>query len=360
MNLRLKLLIAFLLVSSAGTLALIAVAELSAGSFYEAHIRQMNTKYGTVDAMHEELMQGFSRALGSSLLVGLAVGLPSAVLIGFWMSKRILEPVAQVSRASRRIAAGAYTERIPNTQHDELGKLIEDFNLMAGSLESVESRRIELIGNVAHELRTPLSGLQGYAEGLADGLFDTLEASQSIRREVTRLKRVVDDLSEVSKVESGALELRLEPFDLVSLAVELTERYQPMFEAAGSKLEFQKPANAVMVNADHDRTTQIVVNLLSNALKYAPNEPVTISVQSKNHEAQLEVKDVGQGIAAQHLPHIFERFYRVDSSRSQALGGSGVGLTISKHLAEAMHGRLEVKSVVGNGSSFVLSLPVQL
>ena len=357
MNLRLKLLIAFLLVSSVGTLALIAAAELTAGSFYEAHIRQMTNKYDAVDAMHEELRQGFSRALGSSLLVGLAVGLPCALLIGFWMSKRILEPVARVSQAARRISAGAYSERIPNNQKDELGRLIQDFNSMAGSLESVESRRIELIGNVAHELRTPLSGLQGYAEGLADGLFDAEQASESIRREVARLKRVVNDLSEVSKVESGALELRLETFDLAALALELTARYQPMFEAAGSKLEFRPPLNAVTVNADRDRTTQIIINLLSNALKYAPGETVTICVNQHHHTAQLEVTDAGQGIASEHLPHIFERFYRADSSRSQALGGSGVGLTISKHLAEAMNGSLEVKSVVGQGSSFTETLP---
>jgi signal transduction histidine kinase len=356
MNLRSKLLIAFLIVSSASTLALIAVAELSSGAFYEAHIRQMTGKYGAVDAMHEELRQGFSRALGNSLLVGLAVGLPSALVIGLWVSRRILEPVTQVSLASRRIASGAYNERIRNVQTDELGRLIEDFNLMAAALESVESRRIELIGNVAHELRTPLSGLQGYAEGLADGLFDPEQASDSIRREVARLKRVVDDLSEVSKIESGALELRLEHFDLVSLVLELRERYEPMFEAADSKLEFQKPALAVIVNADRDRTAQIVVNLLSNALKYAPEGIVILGVTRGQRTAQLEVRDAGQGIAAEHLPHIFERFYRADSSRSPASGGSGVGLTISKHLAEAMHGSLEVQSVVGQGSSFILKL----
>ena len=360
MNLRVKLLIAFLLVSSAGTLALITAAELSAGAFYESHIRQMTIKYGVVDAMHEELRQGFSRALGSSLLVGLLVGLPCALLIGFWMSKRILEPVARVSQAARRIAAGAYSERIANTQKDELGRLIEDFNSMAGSLESVESRRITLIGNVAHELRTPLSGLQGYAEGLADGLFDAEQAAESIGREVARLKRVINDLSEVSKVESGALELRLETFDLAALALELMARYQPMFEAAGSTLELRPPLNAIRVNADRDRTMQIIINLLSNALKYAPGETVTISLNQNHQTAQLEVKDSGQGIGLEHLPHIFERFYRADSSRSQALGGSGVGLTISKHLAEAMNGSLEVQTKVGVGSSFKLTLPVQL
>ena len=362
-SLRIKLLFAFVLVTLAGTLALILAAELSAGGFYEAHIRDMTQRFGSgaMDVMHVELRDGFSRALAQSLLVGLAVGIPLALLVGFWVARRVIEPVERVSRAARRIASGAYSERLPLGDRDELGLLIEDFNRMAVALETVETRRIELIGTVAHELRTPLSGLQGYAEGLSDGLFDPGQAAQAIHREVSRLKRLVNDLSEVSKVESGAVRLNLEPFDLAVLVHEVTERYEPMFLGEGGVIQLTLPDQQIIVMADRDRVTQILVNLLSNALKHAPRTPVEVRVGPDRflnaREVQLEVRDFGPGIASEHLPHLFERFYRVDASRSSATGGSGVGLTISSHLATAMGGRLEVTSEPGKGSSFKLTLP---
>ncbi len=362
-SLRFKLLFAFVVVTLAGILALIAAAELSAGWFYEAHITQMTQRYGSgaMDAMHSELYDGFSRSLAQSLLVGLAVGIPLAVLVGFWVARRVIEPVSRVSSAARRIAAGAYSERLPNGDSDELGLLIEDFNRMAVALESVEARRIELIGTVAHELRTPLSGLQGYAEGLSDGLFDPMQAAQAIHREVSRLKRLVNDLSEVSKVESGAVALHLEPFDLVPLVREVVERYEPMFLEAGSVIQLTLPTQSITVRADRDRVTQIVINLLSNALKHAPGSPTEVRVGPDKflnaNEVCLEVRDFGPGIPAEYLPHLFVRFYRVDASRSSGTGGSGVGLTISSHLATAMGGRLEVTSDLGKGSSFKLTLP---
>jgi signal transduction histidine kinase len=363
-SLRFKLLFAFVVVALAGILALIAAAELSAGWFYEAHISEMTQRYGpgAMDAMHNELYDGFSRSLAQSLLVGLAVGIPLAVLVGFWVARRVIEPVERVSRAAQRIASGAYSERLPAGDHDELGLLIEDFNRMAVALESVEARRIELIGTVAHELRTPLSGLQGYAEGLSDGLFDPVQAAQAIHREVSRLKRLVNDLSEVSKVESGAVALQLEPFDLVPLVQQVVERYEPMFLENGSAIQLMLPTQSITVKADRDRVTQIVINLLSNALKHAPGSPIKVRVGSDKFlnpkGVCLEVRDFGPGIAPEHVPHLFERFYRVDASRSSSTGGSGVGLTISSHLATAMGGRLEVTSDLGKGSSFTLTLPV--
>ena len=387
LSLRLKLLIAFVAVSLAGIVSLIVAAELAAGGFYEAHIRDMTARYGSgaMDSMHNELRDGFSRSLTQSLLIGLVVGIPLAIVVGFWVARRVIEPVERVSSAARRIAAGAYSERLPHGDTDELGLLIEDFNRMAASLETVEARRIELIGTVAHELRTPLAGLQGYAEGLHDGLVDREQAALAIGREVSRLKRLVNDLSEVSKVEAGAVTLQLERFDLVILVREVIERYEPMFLERHNELRMTLPGQA-FVNADRDRVTQILINLLANALKHAPGSRVDLSIQAQVNQARanqagenqarvnqaranqaranqaranqtvLEVCDTGPGISAEHLPHVFERFYRVDPSRSSETGGSGVGLTVSRHLATAMGGRLEVTSEPGKGSSFKLTL----
>ncbi len=358
LSLRVKLLIAFVAVSLAGIVSLIVAAELAAGGFYEAHINDMTTRYGSgaMDTMHSELRDGFSRSLTQSLLVGLVVGIPLAVIVGFWVARRVIEPVSRVSSAARRIAAGAYSERLPQGDADELGLLIEDFNRMAASLETVEARRIELIGTVAHELRTPLAGLQGYAEGLHDGLVDREQAALAIGHEVSRLKRLVDDLAEVSKVEAGAVTLHLERFDLVVLVREVIERYEPMFFEQQNELRVTLPDQA-FVTADRDRVTQILINLLTNALKHAPGSRVSLNIQARANQIFLEVRDTGPGIPAEHLPHLFERFYRVDASRSSATGGSGVGLTVSKHLATAMRGRLEVESDFGTGSGFSLILP---
>jgi two-component system, OmpR family, sensor histidine kinase BaeS len=358
LSLRTKLLIAFVAVSLAGIVSLIVAAELAAGGFYEAHITDMTMRYGSsaMDTMHTELRDGFSRSLTQSLLVGLVVGIPLAVIVGFWVARRVIEPVSRVSSAARRIAAGAYSERLPHGESDELGLLIEDFNRMAASLETVEARRIELIGTVAHELRTPLAGLQGYAEGLHDGLVTREQAALAIGREVSRLKRLVNDLAEVSKVEAGAVTLQLERFDLVILVREVIERYEPMFLEQHNKLHVTLPEQA-FVMADRDRVTQILINLLANALKHAPGSRVDLSIQARVNKIFLEVRDAGPGIPAEHLPHLFERFYRVDASRSSDTGGSGVGLTVSRHLATAMGGRLEVESREGQGSSFKLTLP---
>jgi signal transduction histidine kinase len=210
-------------------------------------------------------------------------------------------------------------------------------------------------------LRTPLAGLQGYAEGLHDGLVTREQAALAIGREVSRLKRLVNDLAEVSKVEAGAVTLHLERFDLVVLVREIVERYEPMFLEQHNELHLTLHDQA-FVNADRDRVTQILINLLANALKHAPGSRVDLNIQARINQAQqsqivLEVRDSGPGIPAEHLPHLFERFYRIDASRSSETGGSGVGLTVSKHLATAMAGRLEVESHFGTGSRFTLVLP---
>ncbi len=363
-SLRVKLLLAFVLVALSGILALIATAELSAGGFYDAHIHDMTQRFGAgaVDPMHQELRDGFAKTLAQSLWVGLLVGISLSLIVGFWVAQRVIHPLTQISTAARRIAAGAYFERLPHhtSQNlDELGLLIQDFNRMAQALETVEARRTELIGTVAHELRTPLSGLQGYAEGLSDGLFEPQQAAQAIHREVSRLKRLVNDLSEVSRVESGAVHLKLEHFDWVPLVHEILERYQPIFLEGNTPIKVQISTASVIVEADRDRVTQILINLLSNALKHAPESRIEVTLKMLiPQEAHLEIRDFGAGIAPEHLPHLFERFYRADPSRSSATGGSGVGLTISSHLARAMGGRLEVKSVLGTGSSFTLILPL--
>jgi histidine kinase len=205
---------------------------------------------------------------------------------------------------------------------------------MAAMLEKTETRRRELIGNVAHELRTPLTSIQGYMEGLMDGVVPAeADTFQKIYREADRLERLLDDLQELSRVEAGAFELILQPASVLQLVQAVTERLGRQFEEKGVALETDVPSDLLAVRADEDRIGQVLLNLVGNALQYTPaGGRVCLRARHEGGNVHVIVEDTGIGIAAEHLPSIFTRFYRVDKSRSRAGGGSGIGLTIAKNL----------------------------
>ena len=219
----------------------------------------------------------------------------------------------------------------------------------------MEQTRAELIGTGAHELRTPLAALQGYAEGLMDGVLSKEKAAEGILREVKAMRRLVEDLSLVSRVEAKAVEIRAKPLD----ANDLLDETRSVAESlrAGFTLDTEGPP--VGVWADTLRTRQIVRNLLTNALRHTPQGgEVRLRAFRQGEAVAFQVADTGPGIPEEHLPHIFERFYRVDKARSRKEGGSGVGLTVAKGLVEAMGGRIFVESRVGEGTTFTFTLPL--
>ena len=366
LGLRAKILIAFLLVIVAAGVVLVITLELSAPTFYRSHAQEMARAMGgnSVNAaqnyeLQADLERGFNQALTQSLLVAALITIPIAILVSAFLSRRIVAPILSVSKASARIAAGGYHERIPALSSDELGDLTQDFNRMAQVLEQTESRRIELIGTVAHELRTPLSGLRGYTEGMLDGVFSVQHAAPRIGNEVKRLERLLDDLSDLSRVESNAIAVRLDTVRLDLIAHEVCAQLESRFEHKNLKLQLE--VCAVTVRADADRMIQVCHNLLSNALRHTQKGSVIVRVWREGQHGILSVTDTGEGIAAHDLPHIFERFYRADKSRSRNDDdsvGAGVGLTVAKHLVEAMGGKLSVESQVGVGSSFQVTLKV--
>jgi histidine kinase len=352
-SLRVALVLSHIAVAVVAMAALLATAELSSSAFYRAHLDTMARTYGGAqpDAMHAELQRGVASALDRALLVGLAVGVPLALLVGAWAARRVLRPVSRVSEAARQIASGGYRERLPHSPGDELDGLIGEFNRLAASLEATEARRAELINTIAHELRTPLVGVQGYAEGLGDGVFTPREAAERIGREVARLKKLVDDLSEVSRVEGGALGLTLEPVNLGAAVADTVERFAPLFEG---RLTLEPSKRTLTVRADLDRVAQVLVNLLANASRHAPGARVVVRVLERRGAAHVEVEDRGPGIAPEHAERVFERFYRADPARTA--GGTGVGLTISRALAVAMGGSLTVEPNTPHGARFVFAL----
>ena len=312
--------------------------------------------------MMAELFSGFRAGVFEALTRAAGAAVIVAVVISLLFSRRILHPLRDMTQASQRIAEGHYDERVKVSGADELGQLAERFNQMAEKLGQVEAMRRQLIGYVSHELRTPLTAIKGSLEGLMDGVLPAAdETYQQIHQEADRLNRLVDDLQELSRVEAGAYELDLRPTPVAPLLETVVKRFRQPFEAKRVRLDLNLPADMPPVLADEHRLLQVLTNLTGNALMYTPaGGAVTISAARANGTVQFTVRDTGAGIAPEHLSHIFDRFYRVDKSRSRAAGGgSGIGLTIAKYLVEAHGGKIWVESEgKDKGSVFSFTLPV--
>jgi histidine kinase len=315
---------------------------------------------GQGGGMMADFYQNFQASFNESLLIAVVVASLAAVGASILLSRSIVAPLRAMMAASQRIAEGHYDERVQATGKDELGQLALRFNQMAEQLEQVESMRRRLIGDVTHELRTPLTAIKGSMEGLIDGVLPSSpETFEQIHQEADRLNRLVDDLQELSRVEARAYPLDLHSVDVASLVGTISKRLGFQFDDKGVTLNSSLPPSPVRVLADEDRIVQVLTNLAGNALQHtSAGGSVTLGVQSVGDEILFTVKDTGAGIPAEHLAHIFDRFYRVDKSRSRVRGGSGIGLTIAKHLVEAHGGRIWAESEgEGKGSTFFFTLP---
>ncbi len=311
---------------------------------------------------NDTVAEAFEQTLLYSLLAAGVVATVAAALASLLVSRRLVEPLRYVLAATSRIASGRYGERVPVRDADELGELSQSFNAMARALGEAERRRVEVISDVSHELRTPLSTLRGYVEGLAEGVVEPTEETWTLLyAEFERLGRLVDDLQRLSRAEAGQLDLSIAPMspaDAVRLAI---GGMLPLFEEKGVDLKSAVSEDLPPVLADVDRVVQVLSNLLTNALRHTPDGGrVVVKAEASGDGVAFEVTDTGTGIAPEHLERLFERFYRVEKSRSrgEARGGSGVGLAISRALVEAMGGRIRVDSPgPGEGATFAFTLP---
>jgi histidine kinase len=376
--LRWKLFLSYLVVILVGIAVLASAAEFAVPTAFDRHMSVMaDMMGGRMMGMGMDLFANFRSAVTEALvLAGIAASL-AAVAVSFFVSRRVVLPVQEMMAASKRIAEGHYDERVgvspamigaisprPGSakpdEMDELSRLALSFNQMADRLEQTEARRLELIGNVAHELRTPLSSIKGYMEGLIDGVLPAEAATfQQVYHEADRLQRLVQDLQELSRVEAGSFELNLEPWPVTGLIEPVKARLALQFEDKGVSLETDVPGSLPCVLADEDRIGQVLLNLVGNALQYTPpGGRVSLSVRREGRRVRFSVQDTGIGISPEHLSRVFERFYRVDKSRSRAGGGSGIGLTVAQHLVQAHGGQIEaVSDGLGRGSRFSFTLP---
>ncbi|MBI1881198.1 MAG: HAMP domain-containing protein [Chloroflexi bacterium] len=359
-----KLMASYLIVLLVGVITLVLAVEAAIPTAFNRHLlgmQQMMGQLGGMQAMQADLFTNFRAAVTEALLVSTTAALVSAIIVSLFVSRRVVTPIRQMMEASQRIAAGRYQERVDVAGEDELGQLAHSFNQMAATLEQTEALRRDLIANVAHELRTPLASIKGYMEGMLDGVLPAEpDTYHQIYHEADRLQRLVNDLQELSRVEAGAFELVRRPLAVEELIRQIAARLRPQFEEKEVNLTLNIPTDLPPVQADEDRFNQVLLNLAGNALQYtSTGGAVTIAAQTQNQDLLVTVSDTGLGITAKHLPHLFNRFYRVDKSRSRAGGGSGIGLTIAKHLVEAHGGHIWAESEgEGRGSTFSFSLPL--
>jgi histidine kinase len=356
-----KLFLSYLVIIVVGTGVLAGTAQFLASDALARHIASMQAVLGDNPSLAADLEANFQAAVSEILAAGTLAAFVAAVSVSTFTTKRIVDPIQAMMKASQRIAAGDYHQRVYVPGQDELGALAQAFNRMAATLEQTEQRRLRLIGDVAHELRTPLSSIMGTMEGLLDSVLAADSTTfLGVQREVARLQRLVYDLEELSRAEAGQIPIDRDSIILGDLVDSVAERLKLQFEEKGVRLSMQIPKSLPQVWADSSRISQVLLNLLGNALQYTPADgQVTVRAWHEAEEVFVAVQDTGIGISAAHLPHIFERFYRVDKSRSRVGGGSGIGLTIAKYLVEAHDGRIWVTSPgPGSGCTFTFSLPV--
>ncbi len=367
-----KLLLSYLVVIVAGMIVLILTSQSILPASFNRHMGGMmgpgsgmmgmgGQGFGSPNAM-SQLYLDYRASFDEALMYAGLAAMAAAILLSIFLSRSVTAPVRDMSLAAQHIAEGHYDERVQVRGSDELAQLAMRFNQMAMKLDQVESMRRRLIGDVSHELRTPLTAIKGSMEGLMDGILPAKEETyQQIQAEADRLNRLVDDLQELSRVEARAYELDIRSLEASTLIRAVMKRLSPQAEFKRITLELELASDRPRILADEDRTIQVLTNLIGNAIQYTlEGGKIIVAADRVDNELQFSVRDTGIGVSSEHLPQLFDRFYRVDRSRSRRSGGgSGIGLTIARSLVEAQGGRIWVESRgEGQGSTFRFTLPI--
>lgn len=320
--------------------------------------------YGLVGAVYvkknpEADPPSFIGSVNRSLLVAVLVTGGGAMMIAFAVSQRILGPVEALTAAARSMTYGNLSRRVSEHSKDEIGELARAFNAMAAGLQHLEDLRRNMVNDIAHELRTPLSNIRGYIEAIQDEVADpTPEIINSIHEEVMMLNHLIDDLQELSLAEAGQLRLMKQPLDLCPLLTRTVDVLKTQVRDKHLDVQLNIASGLPGVHADPERVQQILRNLLNNAVTHVPEYgKIILSARPAGKEVELSVHDTGVGMTPEQLQNIFERFYRADPSRTRATGGAGLGLAIVKQLVEAHGGRVWAESIPGQETTFTFTLP---
>jgi two-component system sensor histidine kinase BaeS len=356
-----RLLVAQTLVLLTGSLTAWLIAIAVGPTLFHEHLSRANVEANSALSVHAE--RAYQSANAISLSLALLTALVVAMAVNVYIARRIGRSVASIAGAASEVAGGHYDVRVPAPGLGaEFDALALGFNQMAGRLGSVERTRRRLLADLGHEIRTPVATLEAYLEALEDGVA-TLDAGtvQLLRSQTRRLARLSEDISTVSRTEEGQVRLDLRNVNPESLISTAVRSVAEAYESKGVRLSTDIAAGLPELSLDLERMGQVLGNLLDNALRHTPvGGAVTISAitSRRTGDVVLSVVDTGEGIPAEHLAHVFERFYRVDTARDRAHGGSGIGLAIAKALVEAHGGQLTATSPgTGQGSTFRMLLP---
>jgi signal transduction histidine kinase len=278
------------------------------------------------------------------------------------LSRVLIGPIRELTEAAQQMSKGNFGVRVKVRSRDEIGQLRRAFNEMSQRLADFHKSRRELLADISHEIRSPLARIQSDAEILIDKKMEEEERGEHLKaicRDVQNVSQIIEDLSMLSRLEDDQLELSVSPASLQEVLSEETSRFRLQLEDKGIALNQSVAEGIPLVMMDPKRTRQVISNLLMNALRYTPRGgTVDISLQKKDPFVEVSIRDTGRGIPKEELPYVFNRFYRVDKSRSRTSGGTGLGLAIARHFVEAQGGQIRAESEVGKGTSVTFTLPI--
>lgn len=301
----------------------------------------------------------FLRRLNGSIFLSAIATLVLALLLGILLSRSITRPVRELTKATHHMADGNLGQQVPVRSRDELGELAQSFNKMSADLARSFNLRKQMTADIAHELRTPISLILGHAEGVKDGVLKpTRENFEIIREEAERLEHLVSDLRTLSLADAGELSVDFQPVDVNNLMSDIHTHYLTLFNQKRITLNLELAPIMLTANLDPSRFAQVLNNIFDNALRHTPEGGrVELKTQLAENRIQLSVKDSGDGVTPEEASHLFDRFYRVDESRTRDDGGSGLGLAIAKSIVEMHKGRIWAESEKGKGLQVVIELP---
>lgn len=361
LGLRSRLFLSHLMVMLLGAITLVLISKISSPRYFVVFLEGIEGRnIVSIRPLRRDLMRAFQYAWNRGAFWSMVVGATTAGALSYLVSKRIVQPLIQMEDITKKFAAGNLQERLPSQEIPELDQLASSFNRMAAGLQGVEQRRRDLVTDLSHELRTPLTVVEGYLEGLADGTLEaTPEVYQLLSKETSRMRRLVNDLQELSKMEAGYLPIDVQPTPLYPILDSVVQRFADQL-ADNEKLHLylDDAMDLPLVRGDAVRIEQVLVNLISNAMRYTLQGSIHVTAWQEGDRVWIAISDTGIGIDPEDLPHIFERFWRSERTRDRHAGGTGVGLAICRRLVELQQGTIEVDSQLGRGSVFRFSLPV--
>ena len=304
--------------------------------------------------------QNFLGTVQDGLIISSIVTLLIALTLGGFLIQSFTRPIRKLAGATDKVASGDLGFQVEIDSKDELGKLASSFNSMSTDLEKADLARKQMTADIAHDLRTPLTIMQGYTEAMSEGkMVGSQEIYQVMHQQAKHLNYLIDDLKTLSLLDSEELDLQIQNIDPSNVLQQIKSAFSPLAREKGIQLTLKSDQTLPRVNLDPDRLTQILGNLINNAIQVlSSNGNIEVSAKQKGEHILLKVADDGPGISDEYLPLIFNRSFRADKSRSSANGSSGLGLAITKKLVEAQGGRISVESKVGIGTTFQIEFPI--